>query len=155
MQSNKSWVWNATMNYGLNLGEEHYFKPADIPVIGSLFSLLSDYKDARIYYMPQNISWNIVATRTRNTNIPRPQDNSAAQSIISRDFTTTRTLNFNWKLSDNGFFNITSNYNLTINSSLANLEVDKYGEAKAGKCNLGRYFFRKNIWQGLQVSTIN
>jgi cell surface protein SprA len=147
VQSNKSWVWNATMNYGLNLGEEYYFKPADIPVVGSLFSLLSDYKDARIYYLPQNISWNIVATRTRNTNIPRPQDNSEAQAIISRDFTTTRTLNFNWKLSDNGFFNITSNYNLAINSSLANLEVDKYGEQRPESAIWGDIFSGKTFGQ--------
>lgn len=131
VQSNRAWLWTANINYGINLSPDFYFKPVDIPVFGAFFTLLSDYKDARIYFLPQSFSWNIQARRSRNTNIPRPQDASVAQPIISRDFTSTRSLNFSWKMSEDGFFNITSNYNLTVNSSLANLEVDQFNNQRS------------------------
>ena len=131
VQSNNSWLWTANINYGLNLPYDYYFKPADIPILGALFKLIPDYGDARYYYFPQVISWNISARRSRNTNIPRPQDTSVAKPIISRDFTTSRGFNFSWRMSERSFFNITADYNLQINSSLANLEVDKNGNQRS------------------------
>ncbi len=131
VQSNRGWLWLANINYGLNLSQDYYFKPADIPVIGTLFGIFSDYRDAKIYYLPQSIAWSITARRTRNSNIPRPQGNSAIQPIISRDFTTTRNLNLSWKMSDGGLLNLSTDYNFTINSSLANYEVDAAGNQRS------------------------
>ena len=52
--SNKYWIWNANLNYALNLSPDYYFYPRDIPVLGIIFSLLPDYKDTKIYYTPQS-----------------------------------------------------------------------------------------------------
>ena len=131
VQSSNGWQWVANLNYGLNLSPDYYFKLGDIPIIGNLVNIFSDYRDVRLYYLPQNIAWNITANRTRNINIARPQDTSAAVPITSRDFTTTRGFNLGWRLSDGGLLNLTSNYNLTIYSSLANLETDALGNQRS------------------------
>ena len=49
--SNKAWIWNANLNYGLSLSPSYYFNPIDIPVIGVLFALLKDYSGTKIYYL--------------------------------------------------------------------------------------------------------
>ncbi len=122
--SNKTWVWNASASYGINFSPEDYIEPAKIPIIGSIFYLLSDYRNLKIYYAPQNLSANISARRNRNTSVNRQQGNTPSKSIFSHDFGTSRSLNFTWKFTDGGFLNLTSNYNLSVNASLAYLEVD-------------------------------
>ncbi len=121
--SNKGWVWNASMNYALNLNPNYYFQPQDIPVIGSVVALFSDYKDVKVFYTPQNFAFNVTARRQRNTNITRSQTGSTSQEIVSRDFGTTRGFNFNWKLTEGGFLNLATAYNVNITSSLAYLET--------------------------------
>jgi cell surface protein SprA len=128
--SNVSWIWNANMAYGINLSPDYYFEFSDIPVLGTIFSLLSDYKAAKFYFTPQNFSLNVTTKRNRNTNITRPRRTGTTQAsviesqeIITRDFTATRGFNFNWKLTEGGFLNLTTNYNMNTNSSLAYLET--------------------------------
>ncbi len=128
--SNKSWVWNFSLNYGLNLSPNYYFYPRDIPVFGIIFSLLSDYKDAKIYYFPQSFAFNLQARRNRNTNVTRDRLNSPSQLLVSRDFTAQRGFNFAWKLSEGGLLNLSMNYNVNINSSLLYLETDAYGNQR-------------------------
>ncbi|HEY6907663.1 MAG TPA: cell surface protein SprA, partial [Ignavibacteriaceae bacterium] len=122
--SNNGWVWNATMSYALNLSPTYYFYPQEIPVIGSVVGLFSDYKDVKVYYTPQNFAFNVTARRQRNTNVTRSQTGASSQEIVSRDFGTTRGFNFNWKLTEGGLINIATSYNVNINASLAYLETD-------------------------------
>lgn len=131
IQSNKSWIWNYNLTYGLNLSPDYFIYPANIPVIGSVLSLLTDYRNAKIYFTPQNFSINFSAKRNRNINITRPQGNVSAQEIVSRDFTTSRGFNLSWKITEGGLLNLTTNYNLNVNSSLAFLEVDEYGNQRS------------------------
>ncbi len=121
--SNTSWIWNANLNYGLSLSPTYYFNPIDIPVIGVLFALLKDYSGTKIYYTPQNISLALTARRNASTNITRPRNNSPSNEVTSRDFSTTRGFNFTWKLTEGGFFNVTTSYAVNISSSLAYLET--------------------------------
>ena len=121
--SNKAWIWNANLNYGLSLSPSYYFNPIDIPVIGVLFALLKDYSGTKIYYTPQNFSLVLTAKRNSSTNITRPRNNSPSNEVSSRDFTTTRGFNFTWKLTEGGFLNLTTSYALNISSSLAYLET--------------------------------
>lgn len=130
VESNNAWQWTANLSYNLNLNLNYYIRLADIPIIGSIVNFLSDYKDVRFYYLPQSISWNISANRSRSTDIQRPQDNSALNPITSRDFRTTRSFNLGWRLSDGGFLNLSTNYTLTVYSSLAYLETDALGNQK-------------------------
>jgi cell surface protein SprA len=121
--SNKGWIWNATMNYALSLSPTYYFQPVDIPVLGTIVALFSDYRNLKIYYTPQNFSFNATAKRQRNTSITRSQTGSASNEIVSRDFGTTRGFNFNWKLTEGGLLNLSTSYNVNITSSLAYLET--------------------------------
>ena len=126
--SNKSWVWNANILYGLNLSPDYYFSPVDIPVIGSVFALFSDYKNVKVYFVPQTFSINLTARRTRNTNITRPrkalQGIAGSQEAVTRDFGTTRGFGFNWKVTEGGFLNLSTNYSMNVSSSLAYLETE-------------------------------
>jgi cell surface protein SprA len=123
---NRSWLWNATVNYGINFSPDYYFYPQQIPVLGAPALLLTDYKNVKVFYTPQNFAMNLSAKRNRNTNINRPQINSPSQEVVSRDFTTTRGFNFAWKMTEGGFLNLTTNYSASINSSLAHLELDHF-----------------------------
>jgi Motility related/secretion protein len=128
--SNKSWIWNATLNYAINLSPDYYFYPKDIPVFGIIFSLLSDYSNEKVYFTPQSFSFNIQARRNRNINVTRARANNPSQLIVSRDFTAQRGFNFSWKLTEGGLLNLSTNYNVNINSSLLYLETDDNGNQR-------------------------
>lgn len=132
----KSWVWNANVNYALNLSPEYFIEPIDIPVLGVLFALLTDYSKTKVYFTPQSISANITAKRNMNSSITRPVVGIGGQltepnEVVSRDFQSSRGLNFNWKITEGGFLNLSTNYNLTISSSLAYLETDIFGNPRS------------------------
>ncbi|QQS38244.1 MAG: cell surface protein SprA [Ignavibacteriales bacterium] len=129
-ESSKNWVWNATVNYGLNLSPTYNFLPVDIPVLGTPFALLTDYSGLKIYYLPQSFNLSVTAKRNRNTNTTRATNIGGSQTTVSRDFTTSRTFNFVWKMTEGGFLNLTTNYNLTVNSTLAYLETDAQGQQR-------------------------
>ena len=121
--SNNYWIWNANVNYGLSLSPSYYVSPIDIPVVGILFALLKDYSGTKVYFTPQNFNLVLTASRNASKNITRPRNNTPSNEVSSRDFTTTRGFNYTWKLTEGGFFNITTNYSVNINSSLAYLET--------------------------------
>ncbi len=156
--SNNSWIWNANLTYGISLSPEYYFNPIDIPVIGVLFALLKDYSGTKIYFTPQNFNLTLTAKRNANTSISRPRLNPATgqitpiNEVTSRDFITSRGLNFSWKLTEGGFLNLTTSYSLNISSSLAYLETDADGrprtESEIWKDIFGGVFFgRDNRYQ--------
>lgn len=131
---NKSWVWNANANYAVSLSPDYYLEPVDIPVLGILFTLLTDYTKTKVYFTPQNISASLTARRNKNSSIARPTliggQLTNPDEIISRDFQTTRGFNFNWKITEGGFLNLSTNYNVNISSSLAYLETDEFGNQR-------------------------
>jgi len=129
--NNKSWIWNANLSYGLNLSPDYFIYPANIPIIGSIISLLVDYRNTKIYFTPQNFSLNLTARRNRNVNLSRPQNNIDAKEIISRDFTTSRGFNLAWKITEGGLLNLSTNYNVNISSSLAFIETDQFGQQRS------------------------
>jgi len=146
--SSKSWIWNASANYAVQISSDYYFYPSNIPVFGTVIAFLSDYRNAKIYYTPQSFSWNFSARRNRNTNVTRAQRNSDSKTIISRDFTSSRGFNYGWKLSDNGFWNIGTTYNVDVASTLSYLETDAYDnqrrEREIWKDILGGVFFGRD-----------
>jgi len=146
--SSRSWVWNATANYSVQLSSDYFFYPANIPVLGSAVSLLSDYRNAKFYYTPQSITWNIAARRNRNTNVTRPQGNNAANATTARDFTASRGFSYSWKITDNGFLNLSSSYNVNVASTLSYLETDalknQRTEREIWKDILGGAFFGRD-----------
>lgn len=125
--SSKNWIWNASMNYGITFSSDYYFQPANVPFIGSIVSLSSDYKGAKVFYTPQSFTASLTAKRNRSVNVTRPQGTAFSDPIVSRDFTATRGFQFNWKLTEAGFLNLSTTYSVTINSSLAFLETNVLG----------------------------
>jgi cell surface protein SprA len=120
----RSWVWNASMNYGLNISPDYSFYPYTIPVIGKLLGLTDDYKALKVYYLPQTINYNISAHRTRTYNTTRPTETTPANLTTSRDFSTSRGLTSTWKMSENGFLNLSMNYSFSGASTLTYLETE-------------------------------
>ncbi len=113
-----AWFWNASANYSVNLNRDYYFKPADIPLLGYLFGLFNDYRDVKVYFLPQSITGVITANRRRNFNLARTL---AAKPNIQRDFVATRGSGFNWNITEGGFANLSLGYNFDISSTLAHL----------------------------------
>ncbi|HDZ58701.1 MAG TPA: cell surface protein SprA, partial [Ignavibacteriales bacterium] len=120
-----NWVWNASLTYGVSFSPDLYIKPVDIPVIGWVIGLFKDYRDTKIFFTPQNFSANFSARRNRNSSTTRPTGYTMPNEAVSRDFTSVRGFNLSWKITEGGFLNLTSSYNVTINSSLAYLLVDE------------------------------
>jgi cell surface protein SprA len=135
--SSTSWQWNGGINYSVSSSPDNYFMPVKIPLFGSVLSLLTDYRELKVYYLPQSFSFNITANRNRSytTSRPTPNDTSGAitdgTSIFSNDFTTARGFNFSWKITDGGFLNLAMDYSISENSSLAYLETDSVNGAPA------------------------
>jgi len=139
VESNKSWIWNAGIAYGVNISQDYHFYPADVPVLGSVISLLIDYRNVKLYYTPQNFTWNITAKRSKGTNITRPINNNKPDTTTNRDFSATRGFTLAWKFSENGFLNLSANYSVDVNSSLTYLETDERNLEKS----------EKNVWRDI------
>lgn len=120
-----NWVWNASINYNVSFSPDLFIKPVDIPVIGWVFNIFDDYRNTKIFFTPQTFTASVSARRNRNSSINRVKGNVQSNETVSRDFTAVRGFSFNWKITDGGLFNITTNYNVNINSSLAYLLVDE------------------------------
>lgn len=138
--SNRSWVWNATVSYALNLSPDYFIYPANIPVVGSIIGLFTDYRNVKVFFTPQTISFNLRASRNKNTNVTRARINTPSQQIISRDFTAQRGFNFAWKITEGGLLNLSTTYNVGINSSLLYLETDHSGRQRPNSEIFGDIF---------------
>ncbi len=116
--SSKTWVWNAKADYNLNLGNENYFYPVKIPLIGDFIELFIDYRNVKVFYLPQSFTSGVSAKRNRNFSQPRALNVSPN---IQQDFTATRSFGFNWEITDGGFLNLGLNYTADFSSSLTHL----------------------------------
>jgi len=122
--SNEKWLWNANINYDLNFSAENYFKPIDIPIIGDILGIFTDYKDVKIFFSPKKFNASVTASRNRSYNLPRSEN---AKANIQRDFTTTRKFGFNWQFTQGGILNLSLNYSADFKSSLTNLLTQQIG----------------------------
>ncbi|MBV6446294.1 MAG: hypothetical protein IFNCLDLE_02585 [Ignavibacteriaceae bacterium] len=128
--SSKNWQWNASINYGLTFSPNNFFEPGKIPILGEPIAIFTDYKDARIYYSPQNLTWNISARRSYALTQTRAMGQALSQETISRDFTANRGFNFNWKVTEKALINLTIAYQTDFASSLSYLETDEFNNAR-------------------------
>ena len=128
--SNRSWLWNASMNYAINFSPDNYISPANIPYIGTFFNFLKDYRNLRIYFTPQTFSFNVTASRNYNQTVNRQVGSTPAATNLAHNFLASRGFNFLWKLTDGGLLNLTANYSATVNSSLDYLQLDNNGNIR-------------------------
>lgn len=147
--ASKSWIWNASMNYGITLSPDYFFYPARIPYIGPIFEFFTDYRNAKVYYTPQSFTYNITAKRNKSFTSTRITGSSLSNETTSRDFATTRSLTTGWKLTENGFLNLSTTYNYDASSTLAYLETEdgviERSESKIWKDILTGEFFGRDL----------
>ena len=129
----KSWQWNVNASYGLNISPDYNIDFANLPVFSTIFAFLPDYKKFRIYFLPQNLSAQFSLRRMRTTDVTRVleyQTGMLPQQTISRDFTAQRGFNLSWKMTEGGLLNISTNYSVNINSTLAYLETNSLNQQR-------------------------
>lgn len=128
VKNTANWMWNASANYSVAFSRDLYFKPLDIPFIGDLLSIFTDYKDVKIYFAPQSVTASVTANRKRNYSLNRNISTTATATTkpsILRDFTSTRGAGFNWTLTEGGLLNLSMAYNFDISSTLARFLIEK------------------------------
>ena len=130
-----AWSWNARLTYQFTFAPDHFFTPFKSIFDGLWF--LDEYKDMKIYYTPSNFSWGLSAVRSRDVSLQR---SVGAQEITSRNFTASRNTAFGWKLTEGGLMNLSGDYNLSIESSLLDFELDQYGHQRSFSDILGDIF---------------
>lgn len=121
-----SWQWNARIGYAHTFSPDYHFTP-----FTDLFDgvwLLDEYKNLKIFFTPTNFSWSFSATRSRNVSLQRT---IGSKEITTRNFTASRALGFGWKFIEGGLLNLSGDYALNIESSLLNMETDRFGRQRS------------------------
>ncbi|PJA95972.1 MAG: cell surface protein SprA [Ignavibacteriales bacterium CG_4_9_14_3_um_filter_34_10] len=118
----KDWIWNAKANYNLNFAKDNFFYPVKLPLLGTVLEWFKDYRNVKLYFMPQSFSTNLSAKRNRSFTQTRTKN---TKPNIQRDFSASRGGSFNWIVTEGGFFNVGVDYNVDINSSLTHLLLDQ------------------------------
>lgn len=138
---NTGWVWNASASYSVNLSRDLFFKPLDIPLIGDVLEIFKDYKDVKIYFLPQTINASITASRRRTFTQNRTLAN---KPNIQRDFTATRSAGFNWNITEGGLLNLSLAYNFDVQSTLNYLWV--VNDVERPENEIWNDIFKKNMF---------
>jgi cell surface protein SprA len=138
--SSNTWVWNANMGYALNISPEFSVIPARIPILGTPLALSSDYRQFKLYYLPQSFTFNVTAKRNYSYTVIRATSSTDETATPSHDFLTTRSMSFNWKMTENGFLNLTSSYSQSATSTLAYVENDDKDSTRRSE---------KQIWKDI------
>jgi cell surface protein SprA len=118
------WQWNAKVGYALNFSDKNYISP--MSWIGDFF-LLRPWKDMKIYFSPRAFSMS--TTFTRGQTQEQSRDQLLAKPTV-RNFSATRSMNFNWQFVDGGILNLGTDYSLDISSTLLSFELDDFGRQR-------------------------
>ena len=133
---NVAWGWTARVGYAVTLPPDYYFMP-----FKDLFDgiwLLEEYKNLKVYLPPTGFNWSFAATRSRNVSLQRA---AGAQEITSRQFTASRAMGFAWKLTEGGLTNLAGDYNVSVESSLLDFELDAAKRQRSFSQIIGDIFF--------------
>lgn len=126
-----NWSWNGGLTYRINFSPENYFKFADIPLLGEIFKLFDEYKDAKFNFTPQTFDSDIKISRLRNYNLTRNISLSTVKEpTIRRDFNATRGFGFDWAITDMGFLNPKIKYDVAVASTYAHLLTQEISQNK-------------------------
>jgi hypothetical protein len=137
------WSWNAKMNYGVSLSPDYYIAPFK-DLFDGVF-LLDSYKDLKFFFTPSSFSFGATLNRTRGEEQPRTQ---AEHRQPTRNFTSSRQMSFNYKMSEGGLLNLVTDYSLNVSNSLVYLEVDTsfgYQRQRSSSEIFGDIFFKDGL----------
>ncbi|MDA0986922.1 MAG: cell surface protein SprA [Bacteroidetes bacterium] len=117
IQNKSSWGWNSRVAYIYSLSPENYFEPFKL----DWFDYFESIRDFKIFFpvTSYNFGLNLARSQTKEDlrNQLKPID-------PTRNFSASRNLAFSWKLTENGFLNLSGDYGLDIGSTLVHLETD-------------------------------
>ncbi len=130
----KSWSWNGHLGYSYTTSPDNYISP----FVGfeNVF-LFGGLRDLRVYYPLQSITMSLDAARSQTHQRMRGQ---AQESPASRGLSAHRSLSFGWKLTENGFLNLSGDYSVDVASTLVHLETDRFGRQRNFSAILGDLF---------------
>lgn len=145
-----NWVWNASANYAVTTSKDLFFKPADIPILNYFVDLFKDYRDVRVYFLPQSFNASLSTSRRRSYSLSRSQQNQKVEikPNVQRDFTATRSAGFSWAITEGGLLNTSINYSFDIQSTLAYLLTEndfERSESQIWRDIFGGAFFGKDF----------
>ncbi len=135
----QSWSWATRLSYAYQASPDLYVAPFSL--FGSNF-VLSDLKDLHLFFPITSIGLNFSATRSQTHERLRSQ---TQDSDPTRGLSAQRSMNFNWKLTENGYLNLSGDYSVDIASTLVHLEIDRYKRQRAFAAILGDMFLKDQL----------
>lgn len=120
------WDWDFKGQYSVNIPPNFEVRPFG-HVIDSV-PAINFWKDFRINFLPTTFTATTGVHRERQTEQLRNIDEPTP---VVRDFRADRTAQFNWRMTEGGLLNITTDYSLDGKSSLADLETDALGRQRS------------------------
>ncbi|MGE5316249.1 MAG: cell surface protein SprA, partial [Acidobacteriota bacterium] len=123
-----AWNWQATFGYAYTVNSDLSVMPFEVfegvPVLNGL-------KDLKVFFPITNFSLKASASRGQISDWFRTLDmKKDAPNPTIRNFNASRGFSFGWKLTENGFLNLSGDYSVDIASTLVNLETDALGRQR-------------------------
>lgn len=136
VQQRSSWLWSGRITYAVTLSPDYHITPFK-DLFDGVF-LLDTFKDWKLYYAPSSFNAGVGLNRSRTYDRIR---GITEQRPTTRSFTASRSLGFGYKLTEGGLSNLSGDYSLNIESSLAHLETDSTGRQRRSSEILRDLFF--------------
>ncbi|MFC2130101.1 cell surface protein SprA [Bacteroidota bacterium] len=134
-----NWIWKLNTQYSVQISDFLAFQPFD--GLDSVF-LIDNYSKWKLNFLPSNFSAGLDMQRSRTTEKSRFLDFA---SPVFRDFSANRSVQFSWKLSENGLISPTIDYNFHTGSTLVPYELDESGRQRTGSELANQVLFNNGI----------
>jgi hypothetical protein len=121
-----NWIWKLGLNYSVNIPPVLTVSPFEW---AKNIPLISSYEKTKINFLPTNLSANFDMSRRRSTEKSRFLD---YPSPVIRDFSNIRSIQFTWRIAENGFINPSIDYSFNTLSTLVPFELDETGKQRTG-----------------------
>ncbi|MFH0992381.1 MAG: cell surface protein SprA [bacterium] len=138
-QNFEQWMWSTRVNYQLQFSEQNYIEPFE--PFGDFF-LTSPWKKAKVFFTPR--TFNVSASLSRGQTMEKARDQSATKPIV-RSFGGTRAFQFSWQFVRDGLLNLGMDYQLDIQSTLLNFELDHLNQQRSFSDILNEMFGKSRL----------
>ncbi len=139
IQYSEAWTWTAQFSYNVQFGAANYVQPFSW---AESFFPLGGLKDLKIYFTPKQVSMGFSLARSQSHDRAR---NQLAANPVVRNLSANRNLSFGWQFTEGGLFNLGLDYQVTVASSLLQLETDRFGNQRSFGDILGDIFLSDRL----------
>jgi cell surface protein SprA len=134
-----NWIWQMKTQYSVQISDILAFQPFE--GMDSV-TFVDNFTSWKINFLPSNFSANLNMQRSRTTEQSRYLD---LPSPVFRDFSSNRSAQFSWKLSQGGLFSPTIDYSFNTGSTLVPYELDEFGRQRTGSEIANKLLFNNGI----------